>query len=434
MLKKYSLVLSSLLMACLVSGQAFAQSAGTAADSGAASMSYSSQISSVQGQKTSFGIGQAKAPRRIGAPRSHEVVEGDTLWDISSSYLEDPMQWPALWSYNPQITNPHWIYPGDTVYLEPGSDNTSVVPVQEEAAPGFVPTKLTGRGTIVVPGYYLTELPETRGHVLYSDQEKHLLAPGDEIQVDFVNEDTRKKVYGGQRFTIFEQSTPVLNEDGDPMAYKLIRVGAMELVEHHTDTLSTARITQATREIERGNLVIPDADLTFSVKRVPNSKSMEGRIIDTIDIVSHIGAEQFIIINRGTEDGVVPGNRWIIFEQREGLDILPQGEGANTQYADDNNKKKKDDDDKDMRDGEIERPDERYWVLGHAPQTPQWPPRRDELDDIYGDREYTTDDLPLRKIGEVLTVDSQDKFCTAIVTSSSREVGIDTRVVLIKGF
>ena len=52
-------------------------------------------------------------------PELHVVRRGDTLWDISWYYFSDPWQWPKVWSFNGQITNPHWIYPGDLVRLLP---------------------------------------------------------------------------------------------------------------------------------------------------------------------------------------------------------------------------------------------------------------------------------------------------------------------------
>ena len=287
----------------------------------------------------------------------------------------------------------------------------------------------------MVPGIYLSELPENRGHILFSDQEKNMITANDEVQVDWVDIEMRKKVSVGQKFTIFSESKPVRNEDGDPMAYKLIRLGSLEIIDHQTETLSTARITQASREISRGDLIIPNEDLVYQFERTANSKSMEGRIIDSIDIITQISAEQFVIINRGKEDGVSRGNRWVIFEQREGLNLLPKGEDTQTKYTQNSNKKHHDDEDedKDPRDGKIERDDEQSWVLGRPPQAPAYP-ERDNLNDIYGDREYTTNDLPLRKIGEVIVVDVKDKFCTGLISNSSREIGIDTRVVMIQGY
>ena len=48
---------------------------------------------------------------------THEVKEGDTLWDISAMFLENPWLWPEIWHANPQVANPHLIYPGDLLTL-----------------------------------------------------------------------------------------------------------------------------------------------------------------------------------------------------------------------------------------------------------------------------------------------------------------------------
>ena len=421
-------------------GTSFAQDKGgkgSGSSSGSSGSSFSvsnnEHIAKVQGQSTSLAQPQQTVSHQSSAePETHTVVAGDTLWDLSAQYMNDPFMWPALWSYNPQVTNPHWIYPGDTIYLGPKSDNViSIAPPQE--APKFKPTSSIGRGMIMVPGIYLSELPETRGHILYSDQEKNMITTNDEVQVDWVDIEMRKKVSVGQKFTIFSESKPVRNEDGDPMAYKLIRLGSLEIIDHQTETLSTARITQASREISRGDIIIPNDDLVYKFERTANTKSMEGRIIDSIDIITQISAEQYVIINRGAEDGVSLGNRWVIFEQREGLNLLPKGNDTQTKYTENTQNNNDDDENRDMRDGEIVRDDEQSWVLGRPPQAPEFP-ERDNLNEIYGDREFTTDDLPLRKIGEVIVVDVRDKFCTGIIANSSREVGIDTRVVMIRGY
>ena len=50
-------------------------------------------------------------------PLTYTVQPGDTLWDISALFLRDPWRWEALWAGNPQVDNPHLIYPGDTLSL-----------------------------------------------------------------------------------------------------------------------------------------------------------------------------------------------------------------------------------------------------------------------------------------------------------------------------
>ncbi len=51
-------------------------------------------------------------------PKQYTVVRGDTLWDISGKFLQQPWLWPKLWHGNPQVKNPHLIYPGDVLHLD----------------------------------------------------------------------------------------------------------------------------------------------------------------------------------------------------------------------------------------------------------------------------------------------------------------------------
>ena len=50
-------------------------------------------------------------------PDKYVVQNGDTLWDISNMFLKDPWYWPEIWHVNPQVENPHLIFPGDTLNL-----------------------------------------------------------------------------------------------------------------------------------------------------------------------------------------------------------------------------------------------------------------------------------------------------------------------------
>ncbi|WP_198263623.1 LysM peptidoglycan-binding domain-containing protein [sulfur-oxidizing endosymbiont of Gigantopelta aegis] len=58
-----------------------------------------------------------KIKLKPGHPEEYVVVKGDTLWDISGKFLSEPWLWPEIWQINPQVKNPHLIYPGDVLYL-----------------------------------------------------------------------------------------------------------------------------------------------------------------------------------------------------------------------------------------------------------------------------------------------------------------------------
>ena len=47
----------------------------------------------------------------------HVIVAGDTLWDLSGKYLENPWLWPQIWEVNQYVTDSHWIYPGDPLLI-----------------------------------------------------------------------------------------------------------------------------------------------------------------------------------------------------------------------------------------------------------------------------------------------------------------------------
>ncbi len=72
-------------------------------------------------------------------PTGYKVVKGDTLWGISGAKLNDPFLWPGIWKENPDISNPHLIYPGQVVripaYLMKGGENMALEQAREESAP-----------------------------------------------------------------------------------------------------------------------------------------------------------------------------------------------------------------------------------------------------------------------------------------------------------
>ena len=132
-------------------------------------------------------------------PELHTVKEGDTLWDITESYYGDPYRWPQVWSYNPDITNPHWIYPDATVRLRPGDDE-----VVKTAPRGFSysKTRTTGNQAIYMAeyGFLNKDALKDAGYIIGANEEHMMMVDTDMVYVRF-NEGFKPDI--GRVYTVF---------------------------------------------------------------------------------------------------------------------------------------------------------------------------------------------------------------------------------------
>src|ERR1043166_9408024 len=68
-------------------------------------------------------------------PEQYVVQPGDTLWQLSQRFLNNPWYWPKLWSFNQEIDNPNWIRPGTVLRFYPAADGPAIVDVDEPDEP-----------------------------------------------------------------------------------------------------------------------------------------------------------------------------------------------------------------------------------------------------------------------------------------------------------
>ena len=260
-------------------------------------------------------------------PELHVVRRGDTLWDICFYYFNDPWQWPKIWSYNPQITNPHWIYPGDLVRLlprgvfaqqepeqEPGKGSGDTGPKQPDVVPPPTRSSQVGiKQTAFVEKDDLDKSITIDGAV----DEKTLLGTGDQVYLSYP---PNRPPQVGQRYSIYTPDHSVKGKDGDVGAYVHL-LGTVEVQSVRQDKRARGVITEASQEIERGAKVGPLIKAYKTVPPVPPKVDAQGTIVALIRQAQLIGQGELVFIDLGQASGIEVGNR--MFVVRRG-DAYPQ--------------------------------------------------------------------------------------------------------------
>lgn len=260
-------------------------------------------------------------------PDKYVVVKGDTLWDISARFLEQPWRWPEIWKVNPQIENPHLIYPGDVVSLY-YVDGQPVLGVNREdvASAEGRNIKLSPQVRSIDHAEAIHSIPVDaiqqflkRPLVLddnemeywpyvVSSYDQHLIATtGNTIYVRGISEDDEERAY-----SIYRKGKPYLDPSDEAkkriLGYEAIYIG--DAILEKTGDPATLLVTGVDREILVGDRLVPQSDEDVSAEFIPRpvDTDIDGKILSVVDGVSQIGQFQIIVLNLGNEQGVEPGN------------------------------------------------------------------------------------------------------------------------------
>lgn len=257
------------------------------------------------------GTEKAKVEVPADMPETHAVKEGDTLWDITETYYGDPYRWPQVWSYNPDITNPHWIYPDATVRLRPGDDE-----VVKTTPTGFKRTKHRGASTQAVYqaeyGFLDSNALGDAGYIIAANEEHMMMADTDIVYVRF-GEGFEPEV--GHVYTIFrtiKKSEREASEKGT-----LVRImGEVKLQDYDmARRVGRAEIVSTLEPIERGFRLAPLERHFYWVDVVPAEQSLRATIVASLYPRKLPSTNQVVFVDIGAEQGVVIGNRFYVVRQ-----------------------------------------------------------------------------------------------------------------------
>jgi len=253
---------------------------------------------------------------RADAPKSYTVKAGDTLWGIASMFLRDPWLWPEVWIINPQVQNPHLIYPGDTLALAYGANGQPQIRLTSGGAARLNPrlrsTPLDG--AIPTLPYSAIAAFLSKPTVLTKDQirkapsvlafrEKHMIGgETNEIYVRNLNAPVNS------RFAVVHVGAPLRDpETGDILGYEGIYTGTASVLTNAP--VSKARLTDSAREtLEGDKLIAEDTSVPLNFVLSSPPENLRGQIISVMDGTFLIGQYRVVVINRGSRHGVVPGN------------------------------------------------------------------------------------------------------------------------------
>jgi hypothetical protein len=267
-----------------------------------------------------------------GAPDSYVVKKGDTLWDISKAFLRDPWFWPEIWHVNPQIQNPHLIYPGDTlrlvyidgqprVELERGLGARVQPRVRSqplEDAIRTIPYEIVA-AFMSKPSVISAEDFKSAPYVLAARDKHVVMAEGNTVYARGFRTDPEL----GSHYNVVRTGEKLRDPDGgDVIGYDGVFTAAGKVTRGGDP--ATLLLTESGRETLAGDRLFTgsvDVPLDF----VPSSPKVKvnGQIISVHDGVEMIGQYQVVVINRGARHGLTPGNVLGIFQKG---DVVPDRE------------------------------------------------------------------------------------------------------------
>ncbi|MGK4007786.1 LysM peptidoglycan-binding domain-containing protein [Sorangium sp. So ce1036] len=238
-------------------------------------------------------------------PESHSVRRGDTLWDISGRYYTNPYAWPQVWALNPQLQNPHWIYPGDRIRLRDPNETPT------RGSLGIAPGKAGGGAKVPPRTIFLRHLgwvddveKDTWGELVASPEDQMLLSEGDDVYLRLSDD---HEVAIGQELTLFREIKKVRGAKGELVTVR----GTARVDRYNPKThMVRARIVESLDTIERGDRVGSVLRRFDVVPPTSSAQDIEAKILASIYPYQLFGQHQVVFLDKGEKDGVKPGQRF----------------------------------------------------------------------------------------------------------------------------
>jgi nucleoid-associated protein YgaU len=254
-------------------------------------------------------------------------VKGDTLWDISSRYLQSPWLWPEIWHANPQIENPHLIYPGDVIGLIYVKGQPKVTTLKRGEASRTI--KLTPKARITpietaIPAIPLDAISsfltssrivekadlDAAPYVLEGKEGHIVSGAGDVVYA-------RGDVQSATTFGVFRASKSYM----DPVTKEFLGLEAREIglakVKAVDGEVVTLTVQRTREELLKGDRLLATEDRVITTTYHPSAPldGIQGQMISVLNGVNNIGQYDVVVVNRGAREGVKDGNVFAVYRK-----------------------------------------------------------------------------------------------------------------------
>ena len=270
-----------------------------------------------------------------GAPY-HIIEKGDTLWDLSRTYLGNPYLWPQIWDQNRYVTDAHWIYPGDPLILpqvalvspqagQPGAEGEGEEGLGEGGGPGGVTPgtvlyPLSEEATMQCAQYIVSEREDDSLQVLGSEQgaSKIGLAENDIL---YINKGSNAGVKVGDVYSLHHVAYGLKHPaTGKHIGTKVETTGWVRILLTQ-ENASTAVVDQACADIHAGDYMKPleKANVPLTLRREPANRltpptgKTAGYVVDITNDAMIAGTGHLVSVDVGSDAGVAPGNVFSVY-------------------------------------------------------------------------------------------------------------------------
>ena len=261
----------------------------------------------------------------------YTVQKGDTLWDISQKFFDDPELWPDLWEKNAQLKNPHhYIYPGDVLHIYTRAGKAYI----EKAVPAETPPPV--KPASAEPPYFLYNAMEQVGFIrnppvspsgviFKTEEDKGIISYGDTV---YIRLEAAATMPVGTLFTVFRTLKTVKDPDDKKsvLGTQHYLTGIVE-VTRQEEGYVLATVLRNFRAIEVNDQVMPYEAPSTKIYLNDTPASVSGTILLSEEGASLIGEYAIAFINKGERDGVALGQRYRVYNQ-EKVKLSPKDKNA----------------------------------------------------------------------------------------------------------